>query len=87
MLHNLTALNSCGVVSNMSLFFKVNHQIDCLKQNEWFLATREARVHLTLERETLAPKSPSEHRYQQALWPGPSDQSPSLAEFHRSSMR
>lgn len=56
MLHNVTALNSCGVVSDMSLFFKVNHQRDCLKQNEWVLGTREARVHLTLERDDLGPE-------------------------------
>lgn len=74
MLHNLTALNSCGVVSNMSLFFKANHQRDCLKQNEWVLATREARVHLTLERD-LGPKIPFWTRLSTALWPGPSDQS------------
>lgn len=56
MLHNLTALNSCGVVSDMSLFFKVNHQRDCLKQNEWVLGSQEARVHLTLERNDLGPE-------------------------------
>lgn len=56
MLHNLTALNSWGVVSDVSLFFKVNHQRDGLKQNEWVLGTQEARVHLTLERDDLGPE-------------------------------
>lgn len=70
----------------MSLFFKVNHQRDCLKQNEWVLGTREARVHLTLETD-LGPEIPFLTQLSTALRPGPSDQSPSLTEFHRSSMR
>lgn len=85
MLHNLTALNSCGVVSNVSLFFKVNHQRDCSKQNKWVMGTLE--VHLTLLGYNLGSEIPVWTELSTVLRPGLSDESQSPGEFHLSSVR
>lgn len=85
MLHNLTALNSCGVVSNVSLFFKVNYQRDCSEQNKWVMDTLE--VHLTLPGCNLGSEIPAWTELSTTLRPGRPDESPSPVQFYLSSTR